>query len=176
MEFDRKPRMAASTRGAHAALMTLRIHAIPESFAEHVRHFRRDGHGNVDLTPQVVTEAHSAPCRVCLEDARVGEAVLLCTYSPFERPGPYATIGPIFVHAHRCTPFAPGAPMTDAIARRLLSLRAYDRGGRMVAADVIEGRELESLAQRLFEDPAASLLHVHHARAGCFACRIERGE
>jgi hypothetical protein len=152
----------------------MKIIAIPERFAEDVRRTRRDGH-RTDLTPTLVTEAHSSPCRVCLQDAHVGESVLLCAYSPFERVGPYYSLGPVFVHAHRCVPYAPSDGVTDALARRLLSLRGYDAEGRMRVADVVEGRDLEARAASLLaEDAAITVLHVHHARAGCFACRIER--
>jgi hypothetical protein len=41
----------------------------------------------------------------------------------------------------------------------------------LVDADVIEGVELPATAQRLLRD--ASYLHVHNARPGCFAARID---
>ncbi len=66
--------------------MPLRILPIPESFADEAR---RAGHA-----PRVVEEAHSAPCRVCLEDARPGEAVLLCRYSPFAHDVPHSGMMP----------------------------------------------------------------------------------
>jgi hypothetical protein len=160
--------------GASPQIDGMKIVAIPESFAQDVRRTRRDGHRS-DLTPTEVTEAHAAPCRVCLQDAHVGDSVLLCTYNPFERPGPYVSTGPVFVHAHGCTPYAPGDGVTDALTRRLLSLRGYDAEGHMRVADVVEGRDLEARAASLFaEDAAIVAVHVHHARAGCFACRIER--
>ena len=156
----------------------MKIVAIPESFAEDLRRTRCDGHGHVDLVPTPVTLAHAAPCRVCLQDALPGESVYLCTYSPFERAVPYWSAGPIFVHAHRCTPYAASASaaeVPDALARRLLSLHAHDAAGHMHAADVVAGAELTARAERFFaEDPRITVLHVHHARPGCFACRIER--
>jgi hypothetical protein len=87
------------------------------------------------------------------------------------------------VHAERCAPYAAAAEadaggranVPDALARRLLSLRAYDAQGLMRSADVVDGRALAARAARLFADDAAVVVvHVHHARPGCFACRIER--
>jgi hypothetical protein len=171
--------MARVGAPTHPAFMTPRLRAIPEAFAEDVRRTRRDPHGNLDLTPRRVESAHSAPCRVCLEDARVGEAVLLCAYSPFDRTVPYRTVGPVFVHAHRCAPYdasahADRAGIPDALARRLLSVRAHDAHGTMLDCDVTEGRDLLALAARFLADPEVATLHVHHARAGCFACLVER--
>jgi Protein of unknown function (DUF1203) len=157
--------MVRSAATTHSRGMTLRIVPIDAAFADAAR---------AAHTPTIVTEPYSAPCRVCLEDAHVGDAVLLCRYSPFERDVPYRTEGPVFVHAQACMPFRPGAPPTDALRRRLLSLRAYDAAGMMVACEVGEGRELERLATELFADRRVEVVHVHHARAGCFACRIER--
>jgi hypothetical protein len=50
-------------------------------------------------------------------------------------------------------------------------VRAYDEDHMLVDADVIEGASLDEAAQRLLRD--ASYLHVHNARPGCFAARIE---
>ena len=124
--------------------------------------------------PAVVADDHPGfPCRVCLRDAAVGEPVRLLTYAPLGRPGPYATSGPIWVHADGCAPWSgPGVP--ELLRRRLLSLRAYDAGDRMVVADVTDGTALEGLAARMLDDPRVRVIHVHLARPGCYACRIER--
>ena len=57
---------------------------------------------------------------------------------------------------------------------RLLSVRAYDADGLMVDADVVDGRELESVINRLFNEARVDYLHIHFARPGCFACRVHR--
>jgi hypothetical protein len=154
----------------------LRIVAIPPGVAEAVRRTRRDEHGNHDLTPRLVDEPYSAPCRVCLRDGAVGEAMLLFGYSPFAVAHPYRTVGPVFVHAEACTPYAAAAggaeAIPDALRRRLLSVRSHDRAGRMLECEVTPGEGLLELAARFLAAPAAHELHVHHARAGCFACRI----
>jgi hypothetical protein len=41
-------------------------------------------------------------------------------------------------------------------------------------ADVVEGVALENLVGRFFADPEVAFLHVHNARRGCYACRIDR--
>jgi len=57
---------------------------------------------------------------------------------------------------------------------RLLSLRAYDAADMMIDADIAEGEDVELLIARLLSNPAASYLHAHNARRGCYSGRIDR--
>ena len=57
---------------------------------------------------------------------------------------------------------------------RILSVRAFDDAGMMVAADVTDGRELEGVIARLLGDDRARYLHVHFAKQGCYAARVDR--
>jgi hypothetical protein len=119
----------------------------------------------------VADEPNSFPCRRCLRDAEAGEAMILLGYDPFLGASPYAGRGPIYVHEHDCTPFD-GDGIPSQLTRRLLSVRAYDERHMMVGADVVDGTELEATAERLLADGA--YVHVHNARPGCFAARIDR--
>jgi hypothetical protein len=126
--------------------------------------------------PTVIADKEGAyPCRVCLRDARVGERLLLVPYSAFEEDAPYRTAGPVFVHAEPCTRFEPSPRLPDVLRRRLVAVRAYDAAaGEMLSADVVEGASLEAHLTRVLEDPRAEKIHVHFARAGCYACTVER--
>ena len=44
----------------------------------------------------------------------------------------------------------------------------------LLDAEVDEGVRLETLIERFFADPRTAFLHVHNARRGCYACRIDR--
>ena len=116
---------------------------------------------------------HAFPCRRCLEDAQPGDAMLLLSYDPFTGTSPYSGPGPVYVHEHECAPYA-GDAIPDQLTRRLLSLRAYDDRHMLLDADVVEGTTLEAVAERLLAAPGAAYLHVHNARPGCFAARIDR--
>jgi Protein of unknown function (DUF1203) len=117
-----------------------------------------------------VDKPNAYPCRRCLKDGEVGETMMLLSYDPFVGASPCSGPGPIYVHDRDCTPFD-GEEIPDQLTRRLLSVRAYDGNHMLVDADVIQGAELEDAAQRLLRD--ASYLHVHNARPGCFAARID---
>ena len=125
-------------------------------------------------TSVVVTSPHTAPCRRCLTDIEPGEEAVLTRYDPFRVDSPYRGTSPVFVHARECTPYV-GAAVPDQQRRRLLSVRAYDDAAMMVDSEVVEGEQLEPLLTRLSGDGRTSFVHVHNARPGCFAVRVDRG-
>lgn len=113
------------------------------------------------------------PCRVSLEDAEPGEEVLLLNFEHHAVDSPYRAAGPIFVR-RGAVRFSAVNVVPPVLRPRLLSLRAYDARGTMVGADVREGADFEAAIERLFEDPSAAYVHVHNAKPGCFACRVDR--
>lgn len=114
------------------------------------------------------------PCRVSLEDAALGEALVLVPFTHQPADTPYHASGPIFIRetARQAAPDVNEVP--DQLRLRLLSLRAYDAEALMVDADVVDGRELEPVVERLLSDARVQYIHVHFARPGCYACRIDR--
>nr|WP_298132284.1 DUF1203 domain-containing protein [uncultured Pseudoxanthomonas sp.] len=125
---------------------------------------------------RVVADAdHGFPCRVSLQDARQGETLLLLPYLHHDVAGPYRASGPIFVSEAALR--MPAAAFRDALPpsfpRRLLSLRAYDAEGMMRDAEVVEGVEATPHLHHLLALPGVAYLHVHNARRGCYACRVD---
>lgn len=122
----------------------------------------------------VATRTPGFPCRVSLEDAAVGESLVLVSFAHHLVDSPYRASGPIFVResARQALPGANEVP--EQLRVRLLSVRAYDAHALMVDADTVEGSELESVVERLFSTPHVAYLHVHFAKPGCYACRIDR--
>ena len=122
----------------------------------------------------IVDEKPGFPCRVSLADAEVGETVVLLPFTHHDVATPYRASGPIFVRSGVQTAFPMAGEIPGMLTHRLLSVRAYDAAGMMVGAEVVEGSELAEAIRRLFSDAAASYLHVHNARPGCFNCRVVR--
>ena len=124
---------------------------------------------------QIADSKPGFPCRVTLQDADPGEAVLLLPWTHLDVDTPYRAGGPIFVReaAQATGVFANTIP--EQQRSRLLSVRAYDADGWMRDAEVAEGALLASLVERFFDDARVAYLHVHNARRGCYACRIDRG-
>ena len=124
---------------------------------------------------RVVADASPGyPCRVSLEDAAEGETLVLSTFHHNPVTGPYRAAGPIYVREN-ATEHAPTPDRVPASLRtRLLSVRAYDETGNLQAADVVDGAELESAIDAMFRSDDTAYLHVHYARPGCYAARVDR--
>lgn len=114
------------------------------------------------------------PCRVTLEDAEPGAAVLLVNHEHLPVETPYRSRHAIFVAEGAERPARYEAAVPEQLRSRLLSVRAFDSGDMMIDAEVLDGTELEAEIERMFADPRAAYLHVHNARRGCFAARVDR--
>lgn len=113
------------------------------------------------------------PCRVSLDDAEPGETLILVNYEHQSAPTPFRASHAIFVR-EGVEPVVMVDEMPPALRRRMLSLRAFDTDGMMLAADIVEGSQARSPIERLFEDPRIAYLHAHYAKWGCYAARIDR--
>lgn len=116
-----------------------------------------------------------SPCRITLEDARPGETVLLMNYEHQPADTPFRARHAIFVREGAADrSFAPGELPPAFVARKFLSLRAFDDAGMMIDADITPTTELPYAIGRLLANTATAYLHAHYAGAGCFAARIDR--
>ncbi len=150
-----------------------RISAIPPETLDRIRAAGQDDLGN---SLQIfVDEEGGSPLRCCLRPATAGERLMLIAYRPFRRPGPYAEVGPVFIHAGRCagydTPeqYPPGFRDWPT-----LIFRPYHFDGRMAypALAMVEGRHAEQANRRDVRrsdhrghpqpQPLRRLLHVRH--------------
>lgn len=116
------------------------------------------------------------PCRVSLQDAAVGEQVLLLPYWHHQVESPYRALGPIFVRQGASQAQLPPDTVPDYVSRRQMSLRAYDQAGMMLMAEVCEGTEVAALLSAWFETAAVAYIHLHNAKRGCFSCLAERAK
>jgi hypothetical protein len=114
------------------------------------------------------------PCRVSLRDAEPGESVILVNYEHLPVATPYRSSHAIYVRerAEQACPATGEVP--ELLRDRLLSLRAFDRLGMMQAADVVHGSTVESVIEQMLTDADVDYLHIHNAKAGCYAARVER--
>lgn len=114
------------------------------------------------------------PCRVSLQDATEGEELLLLPYAHHDVGTPYRASGPIYVRRAAIQARPAKGEVPQLLRSRVLSLRAYDHGGTMVSAEVLAGGEIEQGIERLFAMAGTSFIHVHYAKPGCYACRVDR--
>lgn len=114
------------------------------------------------------------PCRVSLEDAEPGERLILLPFDHQPAHSPYKASGPIFVRENAREAFGQDGEIPSVLNNRLLSLRGYDAHDLIVEADVVEGDHAKSAIERFFARDDVRYIHIHNARRGCFACRVDR--
>lgn len=114
------------------------------------------------------------PCRVSLQDAVEGERLLLFPYDHHRVNTPYRASGPVYVREAATTAQLAVDEVPALLRTRLLSLRAYDTRGMMVWADAVPGTEVEATIEAMFAIERTAYIHIHYAKAGCYACRVER--
>ena len=114
------------------------------------------------------------PCRLTLDDAAPGEALLLVNHISHDG-GPYHAAHAIFVgeRVRQSARFVDAVP--PALERRILSIRAFDAAGMMSDAALAQPGEADRVIRALLADPAVDHLDAHNAARGCFAARIQRG-
>src|SRR5437870_10724937 len=80
------------------------------------------------------------PCRVSLQDAKIGERVILAPFVHHNVESPYRASGAIFIReTAKEIELAPGE-IPDVVTSRVMSVRAYNDKGMMVNARSEERR------------------------------------
>lgn len=114
------------------------------------------------------------PCRISLRDAAVGERLLLLNFEHLAVASPYRSRHAIFVRESATEAHLSIDEVPEQLRGRLLSVRAFDANGMMKGAEVAPGTALERVIEQLFSDPAVDYLHIHNAKPGCYAARVDR--
>lgn len=114
------------------------------------------------------------PCRVSLQEAEVGERVLLLPYTHLDAHSPYHASGPIFIREQAMQASLQVNQIPEVLRNRLLSLRAYDRQGMMKYAEVVQPDDLSTILRQQLQDPEIETVHIHNAKPGCFSCAAYR--
>ncbi len=154
--------------------MPFQISALP---AEPFRHLfgadenELDAHG----AQRLIADSHPGfPCRISLEDVHIGETVLLLNYEHQAATSPFRSRHAIFVREHAEEARLDPGDVPDQLRRRLLSIRAFDDHDMMIDADVVDGPDFEGPVEAMLANPKTHYLHVHNAKQGCYAARVDR--
>ncbi len=121
----------------------------------------------------VADAAHGYPCRISLTDAEPGQSLLLLNYEHQTADSPFRSRHAIYIREGE-QQYDEIDLVPDQLRRRLLSVRGFDGRGMLIDADVAQGTALESLIERLFGNDDVAYLHIHMARPGCYAARVDR--
>ena len=114
------------------------------------------------------------PCRVSLEDAEPGEALMLLNFVSHDVAGPFRTTYGIYVRkdADEAPAFVDEAPAF--LNGRTLGLRGFDAEGMLKGGMIALPGEADAKIRELLDRPEIDTIHAHSAAFGCFLARIER--
>jgi hypothetical protein len=150
---------------------TLEFLPIPAPVLERIRAIRHDEFGNA-ATPQ--TREAGLPLRCCLRLSRDGERVLLVAHRPSALGGPYAEVGPVFVHAEACGGYRTPDTFPAEFRDRRAILRPYDAEGLMLDGVLAEPGQSERLVRELLANPRVAQVQVRNVVAGCWNFTVRR--
>jgi Protein of unknown function (DUF1203) len=154
--------------------MSFKISALPASDFEALFPLTDEELAARGAVRQIVDKSPGFPCRVSLTDAKVGEVVLLTNYEHQPASSPYRSHHAVFVREGAREAHPRTGEIPEVLASRLLSVRAFDGKGMMRDAEVVDGRELEPVIMRMLADSQIAYLHLHNAKPGCYAARVDR--
>jgi hypothetical protein len=128
-------------------------------------------HNAIRMTAQ---SKPGAPCRISLEDAELGESLILINHVSHDVANPYRATHAIFVReeAAEVGEFVDEIP--PVFVPRILSMRGFDQAGMMVDALITQLGEAEQGIRTLFDNAEVAYIHAHNATRGCFAAKVER--
>ena len=120
------------------------------------------------------TSDRGFPCRVSLEDARVGEEVMLLHHTSHDVAGPFRMAHAIYVRRDANRPAAMIDRLPPMLDSRTIGLRAFDDAGMLRKAVLAAPGEGDDAIRGLFEDGSIAYIHAHNAAYGCFLAAVER--
>ena len=122
----------------------------------------------------VAEEPASYPCRVSLVDAEVGDELLLLPYCHQPANSPYNASGPIYVRRDVQQRILDAGHIPEYVARRLISVRAYDTDHMIIDAEVCSGQSVGAEIEHQFNNAQVRYIHLHNAKRGCYSCLVRR--
>jgi hypothetical protein len=153
--------------------MTFRISGLAAEPFEHYFTMDDTDLARVGAVRRIADSDRAFPCRISLTDADVGEEVLLINYEHLPTDSPYRSRHAIYIRRDERR-FDATDEVPEMLRTRLLSVRAFDDAGMMVTADVVDGGDVERVIAAQFENVDARYIHIHFAKPGCYAARVDR--
>lgn len=122
----------------------------------------------------IATARPGFPCRVSLQDAEVGERLILVNHVSLDVLTPYRSSYAIYVREAATAPAVYVDELPPVFERRPLGLRGFDVDGMLRGALLAGPGEADAKIRTLFEQADIATVHAHNAAHGCFVARVER--
>lgn len=123
---------------------------------------------------RVLADSPGYPCRISLEDARIGESLILINHVSHDVEGPYRAAHAILVREKAGEPASFIDETPPVFASRILSLRGFDASGDLIDSRVSRPGEHDAAIRDLLAERRVHHVDAHNAGHGCFSARIER--
>ncbi len=123
---------------------------------------------------RVTADGPGFPCRVSLEDAEAGEALILLNYTHHDVATPYRSSYAIYVRPQACEVEKLVDATPPVFKTRTLGLRAFDTSGMLREAALALPGQADEKIRALFDNPNIAYIHAHNASYGCFLAQVER--
>jgi len=157
--------------------MQYQIIPMRSDFLKKVRRLGLDDQGQaVEFLKAVGGE----PCRDVLRRAKAGEMLILASYCPFIKAGPYKEYGPVFILANESDELVdysnlplPKGEETDYLGDTFV-LKAYCENERILDAVLSSPVDAESDLAGLLSNKAVSFVMARYAAYGCYSFCVER--
>jgi hypothetical protein len=154
--------------------MSFQISALPKSQFRHLFELPSAELASLRAVRMVADKKPGFPCRVSLADAEPGEEVILVHHEHQTADTPYRASHAVFVRQSANEAKLNVDETPEMLRSRLLSLRAFDQQGMLLTADVADGKLLETTIEEMFRNTRVAYIHIHFAKAGCYAARVDR--
>lgn len=114
------------------------------------------------------------PCRISLEDAELGESLILLNHVSHDVATPYRSSYAIYVRetAQAAGDYVDAVP--PVFEHRPLGLRGFDADGMLKTGVLALPGQADAKIREVFANPDIAHIHAHNAAHGCFAAKVDR--
>lgn len=114
------------------------------------------------------------PCRISLQDAKLGDTLILLHHVSHDVATPYRSAYAIYVNetAADTPPYIDTTP--PVFDGRPIALRGFTGEGMLHAASLALPGKADIKIRALLADPDIAYIHAHNAAHGCYSARIDR--
>jgi hypothetical protein len=168
------PRLIMASLPSESSMPTFQLSGLPHEQFEPLFRLSDEQLRSYGAVRRFATEDFGFPCRVSLQDAAIGEELLLLSHEHQPAASPYRASGPIFVRRGVNRSQLPAGLVPPYVTRRLISVRAYDAGHMMIDATICEGVAVAEQLEHSFSSADVVYVHLHNAKRGCFSCAAIR--
>lgn len=153
--------------------MNINIAPLPADFLHRARTLGIDDQGQP--VKRLIAEG-GEPCRDVLRRAKPGEELILASFSPFAKSGPYKEFGPVFLLANDTgeTIDRNSIPIPTGYLRDRFVLRAYSQEESILDAELLTPADFDATLEKFLASPDVAFVHARFPVYGCFALRIDR--